>query len=302
MGLTRHRKKHRRSKTRRRRNTKLSPVNCSPKNISNNFTCYTNENLFGLKELWNARHPDNPVTATDERDIWRFFKDIYSSVCNKESCWINYVVKKQEDKHRFISAFAPKAPASWKKNKNEWLSSTDIHKVMKQYEKKYRCFEFIGPSPIDFDSHMLNGECVWQELCELDIQQQILNKKTKIGIIFNTDPHNKPGAHWISLFINIKRGEIYFFDSAGSKIPTQIMNLVDRITKQGTNLNPPIHFTFDQNYPVEHQYKNTECGMYSIYFLIHMLEDKFTKHYLKTHRISDEYIETFRNKYYNGDL
>ena len=29
--------------------------------------------------------------------------------------------------------------------------------------------------------------------------------KTKIGIIFNTDPHDKPGQHWISMFINIKK-------------------------------------------------------------------------------------------------
>ena len=36
------------------------------------------------------------------------------------------------------------------------------------------------------------------------VKEQIKNKKTKIVIIFNTDPHNKPGQHWISMFINIK--------------------------------------------------------------------------------------------------
>ena len=74
------------------------------------------------------------------------------------------------------------------------------------------------------------------------------------------------------------------------------------MTKQGDELSPPIKFKFDQNYPREHQYGTTECGMYSLYFIIQMLEDKLTGEYLKTHVISDEYIEKFRQIYYNQDL
>ena len=54
---------------------------------------------------------------------------------------------------------------------------------MKQYEKYYRCFEFIGPSPIDYDTHMYEGECVWKELCEFSLKDQIKSGKTKIGMI-----------------------------------------------------------------------------------------------------------------------
>ena len=42
-------------------------------------------------------------------------------------------------------------PLKWKENKNEWLNTLDIEAVMKQYEKKYNNFIFIGPVPIDFD-------------------------------------------------------------------------------------------------------------------------------------------------------
>ena len=72
--------------------------------------------------------------------------------------------------------------------------------------------------------------------------------------------------------------------------------------EQGNNLAKPIHFKFDQNYPVEHQYKNTECGVYSIFFIVHMLEDKITGHYLKTHILKDKYMEKFRKIYFNNDL
>ena len=69
--------------------------------------------------------------------------------------------------------FAPKSPSSWKKDPNTWLTSVDIEKVMKQYERKYNHFEFIGPSPIDFDHHKIYGECVWEELCKFSLQDNI---------------------------------------------------------------------------------------------------------------------------------
>jgi hypothetical protein len=171
---------------------------------------------------------------------------------------------------------------------------------MKQYEKAYKCFDFIGPSPIDFDTKKLYGECVWEELCHFNLKQQIDKGKTKIGVIFNTDPHNKPGQHWMSLFINIKKKQIFFFDSVGDKAPRQVMKLVNRIKKQGNAIG--IKFEFDQNHPVEHQYGNTECGVYSIYFIVHMLEDKLTEHYFKTHILKDEYMEKFRKIYFNDSL
>ena len=80
------------------------------------------------------------------------------------------------------------------------------------------------------------------------------------------------------------------------------MVLVDRIKEQGLALSPPIKFEFDQNHPVEHQYSTTECGIYSLYFIVHMLEDKMTEHYLKTHILKDEYMNKFRHVYFNDSL
>jgi hypothetical protein len=277
-------------------------LNCSPENNNNDFTCYSNEDLFKLRELWNYRHPDSKIITNSPKEIWNKFKNEYSHVCDRESCWINKVVKSDKDKKELIDSFAPEAPEEWKKNPNEWLSSVDILDVMKQYEKKYKCFEFMGPSPIDYDTHKLYGECVWEELCHFSLADQIKKGKFKIGVIFNTDPHFKGGRHWISLFINIKKEEIFFFDSAGDPIPNQIKKFVDTVIEQGQQLPKKIDFKFDQNYPIEHQYGNTECGVYSLYFIVHMLEDKITSHYLKTHILKDEYIQKFRKVYFNGDL
>jgi hypothetical protein len=277
-------------------------LNCSPENKEKDYTCYSDEDLVKLKNMWNARHPDQPILETNSKEIWDKLKNYYASICNKESCWVRQMTKNTKMEKELLDAFAPESPKEWKKNPNEWLSSLDIIQVMNQYEKEYKCFDFLGPSPIDYDYHKLYGECVWEELCHFNLQQQIKKGHTKIGVIFNTDPHYKGGQHWISLFINVKKHSIFFFDSAGDSIPEQIKKFVDTVIEQGTKLTNPIHFKFDQNYPVEHQYNNTECGIYSLFFIVHMLEDKITGNYLKTHVLKDKYMEKFRKVYYNTDL
>jgi len=297
------------TKTKTKKNNKKSlkkqrffKLNCSPENKDKDYTCYSDVDLLKLKDMWNARHPDKPILETESKEIWSKLKNYYTNICNKESCWVRQMTKNTRMEKDLLDAFAPESPKEWKKNPNEWLSSLDILKVMNQYEKKYKCFDFLGPSPIDYDTHKLYGDCVWEELCHFSLQDQIKKGHTKIGVIFNTDPHYKGGQHWISLFINVKKHTIFFFDSAGDSIPNQIKKFVDTVIEQGTKLTKPIHFKFDQNYPVEHQYYNTECGIYSLFFIVHMLEDKITGNYLKTHVLKDKYMEQFRNVYYNSEL
>jgi hypothetical protein len=289
---------------RKRKNVTLKKhfvkLNCSPKNKNNtNYTCFSNSDLYKLKDMWNARHPDRPINTKNTKQIWILLKEYYATICNKESCWVRQMTKNTKQEQELLDAFAPESPKEWKKNPNEWLSSIDILQVMNQYEKKYKCFDFLGPSPIDYDTHKLYGKCVWEELCHFDLVKHLQKKYNKIGIIFNLDPHYKGGSHWVSLFINIKNKTIFFFDSTGEQIPPQINKFVNTVIEQGKQLPKPINLKFDQNYPVEHQYGNTECGIYSIFFIIHMLEDKITGHYLKTNILKDEYIEKFRKVYYN---
>ena len=302
MGLNNNQRMHntggKKSKTTIDRN--MTKMSCSPKNgPSNDFSCYTNDALFKLKNKWNSRHPDTIIHADNPKEIWELLGKYMNKTCQRESCWLIQDFAKGE-MDELKQSFAPISPEEWKKNPNEWLSSVDIMNVMKQYEKAYKCFDFFGPTPIDFDTKETDGVCVWEEICNLNLKQQQTNGKTKLGFIFNTDPHYKGGEHWISLFVNIKKGTIFFFDSAGNDIPREVQVLVDRIIKQGQDMN--IDFKFDKNYPVEHQYGNTECGVYSLFFIVHMLEDKITGNYLKTHILKDKYMEKFRKVYFNSVL
>jgi len=284
-----------------------SPISTQNEKIgkkTNKKSCLSDSALIRLRDLWNARHPDTTIKTNDPREIWNDLYYYMKNTCNKESCWLkqNFANHDKYLKKELDESFAPEYPKEWKKNPNKWLSSVDILNVMKQYEEAYKCFNFIGPSPIDYDTYMLYGECVWDELCHFNLQNELTAGKTKIGVIFNLDPHYKGGSHWVSLFINIRKGTIFYFDSAGEKIPQQIEKFVKTVMEQGRSLSgsKKINFVFDQNYPVEHQYGNTECGVYSLFFIVHMLEDKITAYYLKNHILKDQYMEKFRKIYFNS--
>ena len=156
--------------------SKFIKLNCSPENKNNalnSYTCYSDDDLYKLREVWNARHPDRLIKTSNSKEIWKTIKDFYIQTCNKESCWIDQMAKGTKLEKDLMDSFAPESPEDWKKNPNEWLSSVDIINVMKQYEKIYKCFDFMGPSPIDYDTQELFGKCVWEELCNFNLEEQI---------------------------------------------------------------------------------------------------------------------------------
>ena len=290
------RKHHHRKKSTRKR--KFEALKCSPKKKDEvlGFTCYTSESLHKLKKIWNARHPDVLIQSNDTKEIWEQLRNNMSTSCRSEACWLRHqCIKHDIDKNLWDETFAPKAPHHWKKKPNDWLSSVEIDQVMQQYEKSYKCFEFIGPSPIDYDKHQLFGECVWEELCKFSLLDLKKRGKTKIGIIFNLDPHYKEGSHWVALFLNLKKKAIYYLDSYGDNLPRKLKKFTKEVQKQASNLNETFTFEYVKR---RHQYSYSECGMFSMYFIIQLLKDKPISYFQK-HRITDKYMRRLRKAYYN---
>ena len=273
----------------------------SPKNEMQKYSCYSKDSLFKMRDLWNKRHLDSPIESGDPKEIWDHLKRKMENACHSEACWLKQkFMENNIDEELNTYTFAPKSPLKWKENHNTWLNSLDIEKVMKQYEHAYPCFRFIGPTPIDFDTHIYNDKCVWDDLCNFEISKFIKDGVNKIGIIFNTDPHNKGGAHWISLFINLKKKFVFFFDSNGTKMPREVKEFTNRIISQALQLN--INLTLDQNAPFVHQEGNTECGMYSLYLIISLIQDTHNYNFFKNTKISDDAMEKLRDRYFNNEL
>jgi hypothetical protein len=307
--------------TSKKRKTQKKQLNCSPivknKRVNNN-SCFTTDVLLKIKDKYNEKHPDK-ITEIDPKKIWHELKRLLS--CDSEVCWLNQIddAGMREQIKKFI--FAPKQPPEWNSNPDEWLSNLDIEDVAKQYEVSNPEFKLIGPTTIDFDTKLQEqgGKCVLEDLCHFSLERFICAKKTKIGIVFNLDKHYQSGSHWVSMFIDIPNRFIFFFDSADNPIPQEIwqkdpdgdhLPLVNRIIAQGKRLSRPIRFKFYNNRGNCHQRSNTECGMYSLFFIITLLTGKtpFTKGKLSIKarrdmflqkKIPDNVVFEFRKLYFN---
>ena len=41
-------------------------------------------------------------------------------------------------------------------------------------EHLHKDFDFMGPSPIDYDTHLISDECVWEELCKFNLKFEFI--------------------------------------------------------------------------------------------------------------------------------
>jgi hypothetical protein len=162
---------------------------------------------------------------------------------------------------------------------------------LKQYEEAYPHFKFIGTNPIDFSApnpykkdSLQNRECLQEEICKLNLKEMTAKGITSIGFVYNLDPSDKSGSHWISSFTDIPGHKSYYFDSYGFKAPPQIARFLRSLTLQ----DPKMKLAYNSR---RFQYGNSECGMYCLYFLIRMLKGenfrKFCRRAPRDHEVME---------------
>jgi len=259
---------------------------CAPSNnkkVAN--SCFTENQILKLCKSYNLN--SNNKIQTVNRSILSIYNDLKQNLNNiDEYLWIeNSKNTKYLTDDELKNIFVPKMPTewcsdiqNWRNQTNNstinapWLSNFDIDIIMKQYHHKYPNFTFLGTFPIDFQESNLFG-CV-SNLCGFNIDNIISKKKNCFGIVLNTDKHTQSGAHWISIFCNLRTFKIYFFNSATnnqSRIPEEVKSFVHNIQKQVLKLyHRQLEFKFNDK--VKHQSSNSECGIYSIYFILSLLD------------------------------
>ena len=156
-----------------------------------------------------------------------------------------------------------------------------------------------------------------------DTYSQYKNSKIdQIGMVINLDPHDKPGSHWVSLYTNFDKNQIYFFDSVGKKPRKKIKKFINKLTKymykkkynHSLNINKVLDdikhhkkskyiknlekFDIRHN-TIQHQFENSECGVYSINFIVRLVGgetfDMITNNILK-----DDFMNNCRKTYFNN--
>ena len=259
---------------------------CAPMVVDQyNYSCFTLNDLKNMAKMVNKKYKVNiPYNKYKASDKAKLVREIHSSLqCGQMSLDTCVTEKYQREFNKTIKrTLKPKKP----KGKYEWLSSVDIYDVMKQYMDKYNDFLFLGPVPIDFDEFS-------NALSRINLKR-LKKEKTKIGITFNTDPSYKSGEHWITMFIDLKDKTICFFDSVGDEPPKEVKRFMNRMIKQakgmGIKLKPIIN---DR----QHQSGGTECGVYSLYFIINRIQGK-SCNYLNNKIVKDEEMNKYRNKFF----
>lgn len=203
--------------------------------------------------------------------------------------------------------YKPVQPREWSQCKNKkrcsknWITNHNIYDIMNQYMFAFSNFLFLGVFFIDYmlhDQKNLSGNlCPINRLNFSEMNRSGINI---CGMIFNTAKHNQKGEHWVSLvfFWHGNRGEINYYDSYGSSrlspIPDEILIYMKLIQKCGERCG--IDFKMQKS-KIIHQRKNGECGIYSLFFIIHSLNNSMDA---ISERIPDDTISELRDIYWRS--
>jgi len=213
------------------------------------------------------------------------------NICNGHLCWTrqNFVNKMNEMQRVQLEKFTfrPEGP----NGRFEWLNTVNIDEVMMQYETFYDDFEFLGAVPVDFDDLPSLG------IKDLDYKKLLDSGKNKIGIIFNLDEHWKSGSHWTAGYADLKKGEVYYYDSYGSTPPNRIRTFLRRLAKKSEELCGTRCEA--QHNKIRHQYGNSECGLFSLNCILSLLEGKSFDE-LTNSKVSDDEVNKLRTIFFRN--
>lgn len=278
-----------------------SPI-CAPdrKNLQRkDKTCFTDGEVLQLVTAYNKYVMDtvlsnkkepysSPIDTVGKSKIQLLseLRKRFKNVCNDN----DYCITEQKFMHKITggnleNVFRPVGP----KKSSEWLSTSDINSVMKQYEKIYADFYFIGAVPLNCD------EINFCPSNSYDFDKLTDSGKRRFGIVFNHDRYGEPGSHWVALFMDDINGEISFCDSCGNPPIDNIKNVI-RYFKKYYESKYGKSPKYNEN-KRKYQRDDSECGIYSCNFIIRMLSgESFNS--IVNNPLSFEKINSCRNVYF----
>jgi hypothetical protein len=269
---------------------------------NSSISCYDLESLLIIANALNNIGYKININVKNKKTLYNKIKKILNEIsnCKDEECWlkINGLIDiLTEDQLKKLKAnFKPQIPISWDKNKDEWLSTVDIDKILNRYKYTDKNFHSFGAIPID----SLKDDVCTNDLCDFDLNKFISEDKYKIGIVYNTEKHNEDGQHWIGLYLDLKGLNfnnnpcIYFFDSYGEKPPEQVNKFSSEVISQGKDLNIEIDYAYNDK---QHQSRGGECGVYCLHFLTYMKNGGNFDKYISEKK-DDDYMHKFRYYFY----
>ena len=259
--------------------------NCSIHINNDGISCFTLKSLLKISKSYNKYNKNKIIIKSNKKYLINEIEKKLKGRCKTHWCWLDQnFVKDLNDYNIENFTFLPKKP----KGKYTWLSNIDISNVLKQYQKKYPEFISLGPVPIDFKQ-------IYTELTNLKIENLLKKNISKIGIIYNLDKHNEPGSHWVASFININEPSVEFFDSVGDYPEKEIIDFLEEMRNNIINIKKkPFKIKINR---IQHQYADSECGVYCLHFIIQRIYGKSFE-YIIQNVIKDEKMNSNRTTFF----
>jgi len=252
---------------------------CSPsakKNFETDHSCFDKEALIRIAKILNIRG----LAKKSKHTIWNEINNIMTSQCNgsgREWCWVDKLGPAAKSDPKINKSLKPAKPGKWYKNPSTWLTNYDIIAVMRQYDAdESNKYKFLGVFPIDFTVKDAAGQCMYSEICGIDITKFDKKGIKYVGFITNLDKHDEPGSHWTSTFVcidpNSKSYGAYYYDSVSRTPPPEVKNFMENVKRQ-LQIKYPGAADFKIQYNVYQEQKgNNECGMFSMLFQLRWLK------------------------------
>ncbi len=284
--------------------TNPSNKKCGPDLEFENGSCFSLKILVDMAEAFNAynkeKNKEDKIVLdesyeTTDPDNYKLYllSEFKKRFSGDQKEWIKhkYTDFLKDDTKDYLenNIFRPDGP----QGKFEWLSTLDINQVLAQYESKYPDFKFLGAVPIDFN------DLDYYPFKKMDFSEFKKEGIKRLGVIFNLDEHDKSGSHWVSLFADLDKGQVYFSDSYATQPEVRIRNFMNRIKDYLNSVGiekPDIRYNKTQ-----HQRGNSECGVFSINFILRLLKGKSFDHITRK-RLTDEQVNKCRNIYFGNKI
>lgn len=274
---------------------------CAPSYGFSSGSCIPLDILVAIaKEYNNNSKSDNDKIELDnkmellhpkkyKKYLVSVFSEKFSNKCKDQRCWLTMdFLNNIGDKFKQNiegQIYRPIGP----QGKFEWLNTININQVMEQYTAKYKDFVFLGAVPMDFYEINVNGirDIKWED---------VINKGVKrVGIVYNLDNHNQPGSHWVAGYIDFDNCCLYYYDSYATKPGKRVREfyaIIDKAIKKKLDRDAKIEHNTHR-----HQYKDSECGMFSLHFIISMLEGG-TFEGVCGGNLNDDLVNKLRDEYF----
>jgi len=172
-----------------------------------------------------------------------------------------------------------------------WTNNYNLDGTLKRWADEFETFYPYTFCMMDF--FHTNGSLV-----SIKPKQWLSNGKNCAGCVLNTDVSTGSGIHWVAIFVDCRYDPITieYFNSSGNPPPKPVIKWMEDTKKQIKEYysqNNDIDVVTIPVSKIQHQFSESECGLYALFYIRKRCEGSSYKEFSKT-PIKDNCMIAFR--------